>query len=328
MSRISSKLTSFCVLLSLLIISAVSCSKSVIYPPALKPGDRIAILAPAGPVDSALVEQAADTIRMLGYEPVIYPTSYGKFGHFSAPHGERLADLRTALSDPSIRAILCARGGYGAAILLDSLAALPLARDPKWIIGYSDISALHALIASHNIASIHASMAKQLALGPADPNNRALFNILRGEKPSYTFAPNVLNHNGTAKGQLLGGNLAVIQALINTPYDIIRPGTILFIEDVSEPVYKIERIIYQLRMTGIIGNLKGLIIGQFTEYSQDANHDTMEEMIADALADYPDLPVAFDIPIGHVDHNIPVIESAEVELSVTPQAVTLNFIGR
>lgn len=296
-----------------------------IYPQSLKAGDKIAILAPAGPVDSALVDSAARVLRSIGFEPVVYPTSYGKHGYFSGTHDERLADLKAAFSNPDIRAILCARGGYGAAILLDSLAALPLENDPKWVIGFSDISALHALLASRGIASIHSSMAKQLALGPDDPDNKALLEILQGNFPTYTFSPSPYNHLGHAQGKLLGGNLAVIQALISTPYDIIHPGTILFIEDVSEPIYKIERFIYQLRMSGIISNLNGMIIGQFTEYEPDSIHNSMEQMIAKALADYPNLPVAFDVPVGHVDHNVPFIESAMASLDITPSEVTLRF---
>ena len=117
----------------------------------------------------------------------------------------------------------------------------------------------------------------------------------------------------------------MIADLISTPFDIIQPGTILFIEDVSEPIYKIERILYQLRLSGVLPKLKGLIIGQFTEYRPDDNHPTMEAMIAEALADYPYLPVAFNIPIGHVDHNVPVIESSQAVLDITPDAVTLTM---
>lgn len=300
-------------------------SKGIIYPPSLKPGDKVAILAPAGPIAPEPVESAAIVLRNLGYEPVIYPTSYGKHGYFSAPHDERFADLKAAFTDPDIRAILCARGGYGVALILDSLATIPVENDPKWVIGFSDISALHAFMASRNIASIHASMAKQMALGPDNADNATLISILEGKFPKYTFTASPFNHIGKAEGRLLGGNLAVIQALINTPYDIIHPETILFIEDVSEPIYKIERIIYQLRMSGILSRLKGLIIGQFTEYESDSIHQTMEEMIAKALADYPRLPVAFDVPVGHVDHNVPFVESAWATLDITPTEVTLTL---
>ena len=313
------------IVLIIFMFSSSHKSSDIIYPPSLKPGDKIAILAPAGPVARGPVDSAAMVLRQMGFKPVVYPTCCSKQGYFSAPHAKRYADLEAALTDPEIRAILCARGGYGAAILLDRLAGLPLEKDPKWIIGFSDISALHSLMASRNIASIHASMAKQMAQGPDDPLNLQLIEILRGKFPTYKFEASPYNHPGYAEGRLLGGNLAVIQALINTPYDIVHPGTILFIEDVSEPIYKIERMIYQLRMAGVIGKLKGLIIGQFTDYEPDSVHDSMEEMISKALADYPDLPVAFNVPIGHVDYNVPVIESAWASLDVTPNWVTLKF---
>jgi len=318
------------VAISLILLIVRFCSPSqkavdTIYPAPLKPGDKIAILAPAGPIERGIVDSAATVLRQIGYKPVIYPHTFGKHGHFSGTHPERFADLRDALTNPDIRAILCARGGYGVVHNLDNLSSLPLEKDPKWIIGFSDISALHALMASKNIASVHSSMARQIAIGPDDPDNNILFSILKGEMPSYTFEPDIHNHPGSAQGLLLGGNLAVIADLIATPFDIIRPGTILFIEDVSEPIYKIERMIYQLRLMGILPKLKGLIIGQFTEYHPDDNHVTMEDMLAEALAPYPSLPVAFNVPIGHVDHNIPIVESSWATLNITPDKVTLTL---
>lgn len=300
-------------------------ASATIYPPALKPGDKIAILAPAGPIGPGPVDSAAITLRQAGYEPVIYPHTFGKYGHFSGRHDERFSDLKAAFSDPSIRAILCARGGYGVVHNLDSLAELPLADDPKWVIGFSDISALHALMASKNIASIHSSMAKQLALGLDDPDNAVLLGMLRGEMPEYTFTSDPHNHPGRAEGVLLGGNLAVIADLIATPFDIIRPGTILFIEDVSEPLYKLERIMYQLRLMGILPKLKGLILGQFSDCKPYENHASAEDMLAEALAPYPELPVAFNVPVGHVDHNVPLMESCWATLDITPTEVTLKL---
>lgn len=296
-----------------------------IFPAPLSAGDKIAILAPAGPIKNAPVDSAAAVLASLGYEPVIYPHTFGKYGHFSGTHEERLADLTAAFSDSTVKAILCARGGYGVAHNLDNLSKLNLRENPKWVIGFSDISALHALMASQGVASIHASMAKQIALGPDDPDNAALFGILTDSLPAYSFDPHPYNHPGTATAPLLGGNLAVIADLIATPYDIIRPGTILFIEDVSEPIYKIERILLQLKMMGIFDNLAGLIIGQFTDYRPDDNHESMEDMIAEVLAPYPSLPVAFGVPVGHVDHNVPFIEGATATLKISPEEVTLTF---
>lgn len=299
-------------------------SKDIIFPEPLRPGDKIAILAPAGPIARGPVDSAATVLRGLGYNVEIYPHTFGKFGHFSGTHAERLADMRAAFTDPEVRAIICARGGYGVVHNLDSLAALPLTDDPKWVVGFSDISALHSLMASRNIASVHASMAKAIALGPDNADNAALFGILTGEFPRYTWGPSLYNHEGHAEGLLMGGNLAVIADLINTPFDIIRPGTVLFIEDVSEPIYKIERIMYQLRLSGILPKLKGLIIGQFTDYKPDDNHHDMESMLAEVLAPY-NYPIAFGAPVGHVDHNVPFIESCWVSLDVTPEGTTLQF---
>lgn len=296
-----------------------------IFPAPLRQGDKVAILAPAGPIKSAPVDTAAAVLDSLGYTTVVYPHTFGKNGHFSGTHDERYADLEAAFSDTTVRAILCARGGYGVAHNLDRLARLDLRKDPKWVIGFSDISALHALMASQGIASIHSSMAKQVALGPDDPDNAILFDILNDSLPAYEFEPHPYNHPGSATATILGGNLAVIADLIATPYDIIRPGTILFIEDVSEPIYKIERIMLQLKMMGMFDKLAGLVIGQFTDYHGDDNHPTMEDMLAEVLAPYPDLPVAFNVPVGHVDHNVPFVEGATATLSVTPEAVSLTF---
>lgn len=296
----------------------------ILIPRALQPGDKIAVLSPSGPVESKYVDGTVKVLRELGYVPVIYPTAYGKLGYFSAPHHERFADLRDALLDPSIRAIICTRGGYGMVHSLNRLDSLPLREDPKWIIGYSDISALHALMHSKGIASVHASMGRVISKGMTHPSNQALFEILKGEFPEYEVSSDPRNHPGEAEGILVGGNLAVLQALINTPFDIFKPGTILFIEDVSEPIYKIERMLHQLRLAGILDNINGLIIGQFTEYESDALYEEMEDMIAEFLKDYPDLPVAFNVPIGHIDDNMPVIESGMTRLEITPDKVIIN----
>ena len=308
-----------------MITTALPIIADIIYPSQLKEGDKIAILAPSGPVKREFVDGAAEVLREQGFDPVVFPTVDMRNGQFSGTASERFSDLREAFLNPEYKAILCARGGYGMVHNLDSLAALPLRDNPKWVIGYSDISALHALLASKGIASIHASMARHIAKGADRPENVALFEILRDSFPSYSFPSDPRNHPGKADGKIMGGNLAVIQALINTPYNVIQPGTILFIEDIAEPIYKVERIMYQLRMMGILSSLKGLILGQFTGYEPGDNYDTIEEMLADVLKDYPDLPVAFNAPVGHVDFNLPLVISSHAELEVTPDMTTLTL---
>ena len=307
-------------------LSAMNLNEKAVLPRALRPGDKIAIVSPAGPVDSAIVLDAADTLRAQGYEVEIMPHALGKVAQYAASDADRLADLRDALLDPSVAAIMCSRGGYGAVHLLDSLAELPLADNPKWLIGYSDISALHALLASRNIASIHGNMCKHMARGPEDADNRMMLDMLAGYLPSYSWEADtaVANRPGWAKGRLLGGNMAVIAELVATHYDVIQPGTILFIEDLEEPIYKIERIMYQLRLSGVLPKLAGLVVGQFTNCRPNAQYEKVAEMIADMVAPYG-YPVAFNAPIGHVEHNVPVIQSAEVTLDVTNDGARLSF---
>ncbi|MDE5661378.1 MAG: LD-carboxypeptidase [Muribaculaceae bacterium] len=289
----------------------------IIFPAPLKRGDKIAICSPAGRIKENIVNDAAQVLRAQGYRVEIMPHALGQSGNFSGTPDERYADIKAAFADPETRAILCSRGGYGVVHIMDRLAALPLEKDPKWVIGFSDISALHALMATKGIASIHSSMCAHIKKGAADPDNRDLFAILRGERPVHIFDSHDYDRQGLGTGILRGGNLAVLAELINTPYDVFQPDTILFLEDVAEPIYKIERIFYQLRLSGVLARIKGLMVGQFTEYKADDNYKDMETMIRDAVAGYS-FPVAYNVPVGHVDHNIPLIESAKVTLKVSP----------
>lgn len=291
----------------------------LIFPAPLKRGDTIAICSPAGKIDSKVVYEAEQALIDQGWKVRIMPHALGENGYFSGTADERFSDLRDAFMDPEVRAIICSRGGYGVVHILNRLNELPLEKDPKWVVGFSDISALHALMNAKGIASIHSNMCAAIRKGPEDPDTATLFAVLRGEKPVHIFENHPLDRPGIATGTLIGGNLAVIADLINTPYNLIQPDTILFIEDVSEPVYKIERILYQLRLSGVLDKIKGMVIGQFTDYKPDANWPDMETMIAAALKDY-NFPVAFNVPIGHVDHNVPLIESAKVTLKVNPYA--------
>lgn len=289
---------------------------NTIFPKPLKKGDTIAILSPAGSVNPEHVECAIPVLKEQGWDVIVMPHTLGNYGNYSGTISERYSDLKDAFLNPSVRAILCSRGGYGVVHLMDSLNQLSLNDDPKWVIGYSDISALHALMSTKGIASIHASMTSHIRKGAEDIDNQMLFKILKGEAPAYTFDGHQYDRLGQCSGKIIGGNVAVIAELINTPYDIIEDDTILFIEDIAEPIYKIERIMYQLRLSGVLPRLRGLIVGQFTEYKPDNSYADMETMIYDMVSPY-EYPVAFNVPIGHVEHNIPIIESAKATLKVT-----------
>lgn len=295
----------------------------ITYPKPLKPGDKIAIVSPAGIVNHDFVHAAMQVLSSEGWNPYISKHALGKHGSFSGSVIHRLEDISDAFLDPDTRAILCSRGGYGAIHLLEDLSALPLEHDPKWLIGFSDISALHALMSSKGITSLHAPMAKHLAQeNGTDFYSQQLFDILRGNRPQYNWDSHSLNKPGTASGQLIGGNLAVLQALINTPYDVFRKDIILFIEDIGEPIYKVQRMLYQLKLSGILPSLNGLIVGQFTNYQPDANFADMETMIS-ALASPYDFPIAFSAPIGHTSNNIPLVIGSKITLSVAEKETSL-----
>lgn len=300
---------------------------SIVIPPSLHAGDKIAIASPAGPIDAAKVEGACAQLERHGWQPVVMPHALGRVGNYSGTADERYSDMAEALTNPEYRAVLCSRGGYGVVHIMDRLSRLPLTDDPKWVIGFSDISAMHALMASKGIASLHAPMAAQIMKGPEDADTASIFGILGGDRPAYTFPAHAYDHQGIATGTLYGGNMAVLAELIATPYDILRPGNILFLEDVSEPIYKIERIFYQLRLSGVLDGIKGLIVGQFTEYRPDASYADMETMIRDVTAGLR-CPVAFNVPIGHVDHNLPLIEGATATLKVSPSGTNSIIFHR
>lgn len=298
----------------------------MITPPALKIGDTIAIISPASKVKHQYIDDAAVRLEEWGYRVLKGNHVYGACGNYAGTVEERLSDLRAALLNPDVKAILCARGGYGTVHLLESISPEEIRDNAKWIIGFSDISALHAAWVRAGVESLHASMAKHLA--EEDDNHivtRYFREILTGGRPRYTVPAHPYNRCGSATARMVGGNMAVLCGLLRTPYDIFAEETILFIEDVGERTYKIERMLYNLELAGVLPRLAGLVVGQFTEYDEDPGmRATMYEMIAARVAKY-DYPVCFDFPVGHVTDNYPIIEGAEVKLSITAQAVTLQF---
>ncbi len=297
----------------------------ILTPRPLVPGDRVAILSPSSIIKPQTVYKALPAFTDCGWVPYVGEHTFDRHGTYAGTDEARYSDLEAALLDPDTRAIVCARGGYGAVHLLDRLNRLPLRDDPKWIVGYSDISALHALMSSHGIESVHAPMCKHIASSRGrDYDSRRLFDILSGRREMVRVSSHRYNRTGSASGRLVGGNLAVIAGLIGTPFDVLTPGNILFIEDIAEPIYKVERIFYNLRLNGTLAGLKGLIVGRFTDYHPDRDNDSMESMISRMTAGY-DYPVAFGVPVGHVNHNIPLICSSTITFTVDSSESALSY---
>lgn len=311
----------------------------MITPPALKQGDKVAIISPSGIIVPERVDGAVATLKKWGFVPVLGKNVLKSYrAHGAITYGgtdeERLADLLWALTTPDIKCIFCSRGGYGTVHLLEAITPELIRVNAKWLVGFSDICALHAAWHQAGVMSLHASMAKQLTdYGTEGEVNEAMHAFLTGENiPIYNEPVHPFNRVGEASGKLVGGNLAVLSALVGTPYNLLQPDSILFLEDVGEEMYRVERLLYQLRLAGILPQLKGLIVGQFTRYHlngelMDTEHDSekhMYRLIADMVAPYG-YPVAFNFPIGHVDRNVPLLEGAPVTLNVTSKATTLHF---
>jgi muramoyltetrapeptide carboxypeptidase len=298
-------------------------------PPFLHEGDRIRLISPAGVIDSNTVDDAALCLEKWGLSVIKGDFATARDGRFAGKTENRLSDLQTALDDPDCKAILCNRGGYGTIQLMDQIDMTSFREHPKWVIGYSDITMLHALMQIEGRASIHGGMAKALAgqIHPTDNHEKEpallLHDILFGQMPEYRISTHPLNRLGEASGNLAGGNLSILYSLRGTPFDHIPIGSILFIEDIGEKPYEIDRMMYNLKLGGILSKISGLIVGQFTDFEEDPLFGkTVYEIIANAVAEY-DYPVCFHFPAGHVEHNLPLVFGTEIQLLVGKDQVSL-----
>ena len=298
----------------------------MIIPPYLKEGDRIEIVAPSGKVNPEYVQHSQSVLESWGFRVELSEHIFTEYGRFAGTANERLSDLQKALDNPENKAIFCARGGYGVVHLLENLSLELFGKNPKWLIGYSDITALHAKINNNGICSIHAPMSAHLA--EEDGHDKAslhLKNLLLGNPIRYEINTHPLNKTGKAKGTLRGGNLSVLYGLRGTPYDFPPENTILFIEDVEEKPYHIERMMYNLKLGGILQNISALLVGQFSGCEEDESmHKTIYESISDLVSGY-DFPVCFNFPAGHVKENFPLICGKTIELLVTEKTARIKY---
>ncbi|MEG1585956.1 MAG: LD-carboxypeptidase [Bacteroidales bacterium] len=296
------------------------------YPASLLPGDTICILSPAGKIDPELIERAASVLTRWGLRPQISAYAADSHGRFASLRENRLHDFQNALLNPEVKAIFCSRGGYGAVQLLEDIAPEMIRNNPKWLVGYSDITLLHAAFSRSEIISLHAPMAKQLAEHPDDEISGLIKAVLFGGRPKYRVSSHELNRCGTASGRVVGGNLSVLSGLRGTPYDYSYDGAILFLEDIAEPLYKIDRMLYNLRLGGVFDRISGLVVGQFSDCPEDLSMEgTLYERIREMVKSYH-FPVCFDFPCGHVDFNVPLPVGANATFEVTDKEAALCFL--
>jgi len=290
----------------------------MIIPPFLKSGDRVRIVSPAGKVPAEKIIPGIELLRNQGFDVLTGKNVFGQHFQYSGTDEQRTADLQEAINDPLTKAIVCSRGGYGTARLLGLLDFSALKNNPKWLVGFSDITALHSAFNKLGIASIHGPM-PGFFIQNEKPSESflKLLSFLTGQIPDYNFAAHPQNRNGQAQGELVGGNLSLLYSLSGTLYDLDTDGKILFLEDLSEYLYHLDRMMVNLRLSGKLEKLAGLVVGKFTDMKDNENPfgKSADEIIFDAVKDY-DFPVCFGFPSGHIDENMPLILGTEYQLSV------------
>lgn len=292
----------------------------------LKKGDCVAVVAPAGRVNAAELQQGIAMLKEWGLNVIEGRYLYEGYGCFSATVEHRLSDLQWALDSEDVKAIVCARGGYGLVQLAEHIDVGTFLRHPKWIVGYSDVTVLHAMVASHNVPSLHAPMLRNIARGELSAQLSALYRqLLFGQLPSYTVASHRFNRLGEAQGVIVGGNLSVFAALRGTPLDYDYTDAILFIEDIGERAHCIDRMMYNLALGGVFDKIRGLIVGKFTDCKEDEGMMmSIAASIAKAVEPYS-FPVLFDFPAGHVAENNPLLFGYPCRLKVSEQGADLTF---
>jgi muramoyltetrapeptide carboxypeptidase len=299
----------------------------ITIPPYLKKGDTIGMVAPAGFMPIEKMQACIETLDSWGYTVQLGTTTHSQSAnYFSGTDDERLADLQQMMDDRNIKAILCARGGYGVSRIIDQLNFKKFRKHPKWIIGFSDITVLHAhLYARHKIASLHAPMAAAFNDGEtANPYILSLKNALEGKPGHYECPVHAFNKVGDTKGQLVGGNLSLLAHLIGTRSDFKTKGRILFLEDVGEYIYNVDRLLLQLKRSKKLDDLAGLIIGGFSE-TKDTDRPfgkTEYEVIFEQVRDF-DYPMCFGFPVSHEKENYALKIGAQYHLQVTADQVSL-----
>jgi len=297
-------------------------------PPYLKKGDTIGITCPAGYMATEKAQTCIGVLQQWGYQVMVGKTlGSSSLNYFSATDDDRRDELQAMLDDKNINAILCGRGGYGVGRIIDGLDFTQFKKHPKWIIGFSDITVLHSHIYSHfKIASLHAPMAA--AFNDGEYKNefiQSLRKAITGKKAQYKVAPHAFNKTGIASGELVGGNLSLLAHLTGTASDINTKNKILFIEDIGEYIYNIDRMLYQIKRSGKLDKLAGLIIGGFTDMKDTERPfgKTVYEVINDIVAQY-NYPVCYNFPVSHGKENYALKVGGSYELKITGKTVQLK----
>ncbi len=299
------------------------------FAPYLKSGDKVGLASPARKISPEEMAPAIASLQEWGLVPVLGTHIYSVSRQFAGTDAERIADLQQMIDDPSIKAILFSRGGYGCLRIADQLNFAPLRHHPKWFIGFSDLTAFSAALFQEGVSSIHGPMCISWNGKTSDAVARGhLRELLMGQLPTYSYPPvhAELTRTGKASGRLVGGNLSILSQLIGTPHDLDTKGCILFIEDIDEYLYHIDRMMVHLKRAGKLKSIAGLIVGGFSDIKDNdvPFGASVEEIVLDAIGNL-DIPVCFGFPTGHCPQNYPLVYGATVTLSVSHSLVELQM---
>lgn len=306
-------------------------TSELIQPPYLKAGDTVAIVAPSGILKNREreVQQAVDLLKSWGLHAIVGQHVFSTSNHFAGTDAQRCEDLQNAMDDPKISAIWCARGGYGTVRILDQLNYEKFKESPKWIIGYSDITALHNQVHTKGFQSLHAIMCVSLTkdLSEIESSIESFKAALFGTPVNYDLDNSPHNRIGKASGQLVGGNLTILHTMLGSKESIDTSGKILFIEEIGEYKYHIDRMLQSMKRAGYFDTCSGLVVGDMSKIRKNTTlwGTSVEQLILDALADY-DFPIAFNMPAGHKKDNRALILGKTVELVVRKDKSTLRFL--
>lgn len=298
----------------------------MIQPQNLQAGDVIGMVCPAGNIALEKVQKCVETLTSWGYTVKLGKTVGGKHFTYSGTDAERAADLQEMMDDKNVKAILCARGGYGLSRIINGLDFSAMQAQPKWVIGFSDITVLHAALQKKGVMSIHSPMAAAFNKGPeGEPYIQALKSILEGQKTSYEVPVHTYNKLGLVTAPMIGGNLCLIAHLIGSQNSFDTKGQILFLEDTGEYHYNLDRMVIQMKNAGLFNDLAGLVLGGFSDM-RDEDTDIGAgafEIIQSHIQKF-NYPVCYDFPVSHRLQNYPIKEGALYQLNIQSNGVSLK----
>lgn len=300
----------------------------MITPPPIKTSSKIRIVSPAGKIEEKHVLPAVEWLEEQGYTVELGKHVFAEHFQFAGTDEQRLNDLQTALDDRDCNAIICSRGGYGTVRIIDKLDFTKFIKKPKWLVGFSDITILHSCLNNLGFATIHGTMPRYFFTKKHQPSRdlKSMMKLVKGEHVRYSVKSTEFNKTGQVEAELIGGNLSIVTSLQGTNYDLDTDGKILFLEDIDEFLYHTDRMLHQLKLSGKLNNLAGLILGDFTDIKDNESPfgKTVHEIILDTVKEF-EYPVCFGFPGGHDKKNLALAFGKQLKLNVSAKRTTLIF---